>query len=280
MQEFNISTHSLTKRLTHATDIFFFWIDYFNSQPHEEADARMYSQLLFGWYFNSQPHEEADGLYQAEISVYGYFSSQPHEEADRARTQERRNQWNFNSQPHEEADRQPQKTSLKLSTFQLTASRRGWPAIFAAVAVAILFQLTASRRGWPHLFMSCRVWTYFNSQPHEEADEPHSLFVEQHCKFQLTASRRGWQKRAEIAWERADISTHSLTKRLTCTSGTPLCVYDISTHSLTKRLTIFLRKKITTTIFQLTASRRGWLQSFTISGKIVYFNSQPHEEAD
>ena len=131
--------------------------------------------------------------------------------------------------------------------------------------------------------LSLPLWLsqyYFNSQPHEEADEPHSLFVEQHCKFQLTASRRGWQKRAEIAWERADISTHSLTKRLTCTSGTPLCVYDISTHSLTKRLTIFLRKKITTTIFQLTASRRGWLQSFTISGKIVYFNSQPHEEAD
>ena len=33
---------------------------YFNSQPHEEADAEVASLEELEMYFNSQPHEEAD----------------------------------------------------------------------------------------------------------------------------------------------------------------------------------------------------------------------------
>ena len=34
--------------------------EYFNSQPHEEADLMEWEMLLGLFYFNSQPHEEAD----------------------------------------------------------------------------------------------------------------------------------------------------------------------------------------------------------------------------
>ena len=34
-----ISTHSLTKRLTQIHDVLHLFMDYFNSQPHEEADG-------------------------------------------------------------------------------------------------------------------------------------------------------------------------------------------------------------------------------------------------
>ena len=60
------------------------------------------------------------------------------------------------------------------------------------------------------------------------------------------------------AIEICEISTHSLTKRLTQKEGDGDCWVDISTHSLTKRLTIPL--------FFIAVFR--------------YFNSQPHEEAD
>ena len=106
--------------------------------------------------------------------------------------------------------------------------------------------------------------TYFNSQPYEEADLPpvpreHSL----------------------------DISTHSLTKRLTSDiwhteffhryfNSQPheeadgiwrlfQCVKNISTHSLTKRLTPIKLIWRSLRPFQLTASRRGWPDDSTES---------------
>ena len=60
-----ISTHSLTKRLTGLTSWKIHHRFYFNSQPHEEADAAHRAQEIAKQYFNSQPHEEAD-----EIPVY------------------------------------------------------------------------------------------------------------------------------------------------------------------------------------------------------------------
>ena len=56
-----------------------------------------------------------------------------------------------------------------------------------------------------------------------------------------------------------NISTHSLTKRLTCIFISLFTIISISTHSLTKRLTI---------------------REIIIIHKLIYFNSQPHEEAD
>ena len=76
------------------------------------------------------------------------------------------------------------------------------------------------------------------------------------------------------------ISTHSLTKRLTC-----LCRYfsrriAISTHSLTKRLTVL----ISGMAFDMHISTHSLTKRLTISNAPLPngrdFNSQPHEEAD
>ena len=79
--------------------------------------------------------------------------------------------------------------------------------------------------------------SYFNSQPHEEADIGYLTYWIFPPLFQLTASRRGWQ---------SECSRRE-------------CAKDISTHSLTKRLTSFRRYIAWFVLFQLTASRRGWL---------------------
>ena len=155
------------------------------------------------------------------------------------------------------------------------------PSYLEFIAVRLfVFQLTASRKDWRPVLLhsSCRV-SYFNSQPYEEADLPpvpreHSL----------------------------DISTHSLTKRLTsdiwhteffhryfnsqpheeADSNRPYENDDehISTHSLTKRLTSADGTTETRDTFQLTASRRGWLRQARWQQLHQDFNSQPHEEAD
>ena len=59
-----ISTHSLTRRLTMHYIKSLFYHFYFNSQPHEEADACRFHQVGRYSYFNSQPHEEADARFQ------------------------------------------------------------------------------------------------------------------------------------------------------------------------------------------------------------------------
>ena len=101
----DISTHSLTKRLTGLNPIPAAAGQYFNSQPHEEADAAWVNHyiarigisthsltkrltpngvfLSTGFlHFNSQPHEEADKCYGDGKNAKEYFNSQPHEEAD------------------------------------------------------------------------------------------------------------------------------------------------------------------------------------------------------
>ena len=124
---------------------------------------------------------------------------------------------------------------------------------------------------------------HFNSQPHEEADGWWHTDIVCGIIFQLTASRRGWRDRTYERNSFQGISTHSLTKRLTPSNSPLSSLSFISTHSLTKRLTIIfihfnetvnisthsLTKRLTMddnvqknldSVFQLTASRRGWRQ--------------------
>ena len=75
---------------------------------------------------------------------------------------------------------------------------------------------------------------YFNSQPHEEADNLTLAIL--HSPL---------------------ISTHSLTKRLTHFLENMSLMRYISTHSLTKRLTANSSTLSDIVVFQLTASRRG-----------------------
>ena len=255
-----ISTHSLTKRLTVTYIIHLLYIIYFNSQPHEEADdADELIKYIKIWDFNSQPHEEADmtgavGYTQAIISTHSLTKRLTmiwKHHRDRLEY--------FNSQPHEEAD-----------------------------------QLT---------IISTLSWIYFNSQPHEEADFVKFEGMTKEEAFQLTASRRGWRIISELDNSASCISTHSLTKRLTKpTRENPHReVFQLTASRRGWQISAcYLLYKCP---FQLTASRRGWQEPIPIylrsnhisthsltkrltilpSTLIVpwlYFNSQPHEEAD
>ena len=85
---------------------------------------------------------------------------------------------------------------------------------FIAVRLFV-FQLTASRKDWRPVLLhsSCRV-SYFNSQPHEEADSfpgwpKHDLY---YFNSQPHEEADVWFL---VLWCNRIISTHSLTKRLT-----------------------------------------------------------------
>ena len=112
------------------------------------------------------------------------------------------------------------------------------PSYLEFIAVRLfVFQLTASRRGWRPVLLhsSCRV-SYFNSQPYEEADLPpvpreHSL----------------------------DISTHSLTKRLTSDIWHTEFFHRYFNSQPHEEADPFRLSAINyCNKFQLTASRRGW----------------------
>ena len=100
---------------------------------------------------------------------------------------------NFNSQPHKEADGAQGMSGLLAIVFQLTASQGGWLSHAYQQTFANTFQLTASQGGWRLFlllfspayristhsltrrltyFRYCigNIRTYFNSQPHKEAD--------------------------------------------------------------------------------------------------------------
>ena len=78
----DISTHSLTRRLTSFPHIAEWVYLYFNSQPHKEADLRFISAFPVKNNFNSQPHKEADCCILLFFHISFYFNSQPHKEAD------------------------------------------------------------------------------------------------------------------------------------------------------------------------------------------------------
>ena len=120
--------------------------------------------------------------------------------------------------------------------------------------------------------------TYFNSQPHKEADldDPVFVFVDHISTHSLT---RRLTFIFAIVFSPSEISTHSLTRRLTRQQGrnvrndgisthsltrrlTGVCGEihaqgNISTHSLTRRLTLVEVFEEATGVFQLTASQGG-----------------------
>ena len=190
--------------------------------------------------------------------------------------------------------------------FQLTASRRGWHRCWPLWVLRYLFQLTASRRGWPHPLVLLSVNThYFNSQPHEEADYTSVVWTMKRNYFNsqpheeadpLCVNSPSWQR---------NISTHSLTKRLTkrvhytfdaiivfqltasrrgwraaLSALQEICSFQLTASRRgwrqIRHINLHLRRP-----FQLTASRRGWRGStLRAAMELGNFNSQPHEEAD
>ena len=208
-----ISTHSLTKRLT-VTSAWYplFWLfqltasrrgwrpltrrkmwlpHYFNSQPHEEADASLVIciawEVIFqltasrrGW--QSQAEYAAMRVtFQLTASRRGWHDQTGWKtDAGAFQLTASRRGWrnvlgklrhweDFNSQPHEEADGVIFLTNrtYTISTHSLT--KRLTKASEKSKA-SNSFQLTASRRGW-----------------RDVSDNTGFILV-----FQLTASRRGW----------------------------------------------------------------------------------------
>ena len=211
----DISTHSLTKRLT--SDIWHteFFHRYFNSQPHEEADSNRP-------YENDDEHISTHSLTKRLTLLSDYFNAIA----------------NISTHSLTKRLTDPLGMFIRFVIFQLTASRRGWQLpgllfrqdrwisthsltkrltmIWFKTARYHSFQLTASRRGW----------------------RPLTLMLKGFWLFQLTASRRGWRLPQMLQWffhhyfnsqphEEADFSSASFH---------PLSY--ISTHSLTKRLTV------------------------------------------
>ena len=100
---------------------------------------------------------------------------------------------------------------------------------------------------------------YFNSQPHKEADD-------------LEAS---------VFCPACDISTHSLTRRLTQVCKWSKQADCISTHSLTRRLTaIIVQHPAFPKNFNSQPHKEADVFQFPYQHQFQHFNSQPHKEAD
>ena len=254
-------------------------------------------------YFNSQPHKEADGNYVKKYDLSGIST---HSLTRRLTS--------FNchifylllfqltaSQGGWQQDLDRKSYLLQISTHSLTRRLTLWIMPFLS---RTLFQLTASQGGWL-IFATCLLFliNYFNSQPHKEADLVWHRLRGIYPYFNSQPHKEADHgEEVEVAvWE---ISTHSLTRRLTTRPCESSGNAFISTHSLTRRLTIqACTLSDMPSAFQLTASQGGWHQCWYCSEYAEYisthsltrrlteaflellvltghFNSQPHKEAD
>ena len=169
----------------------------------------------------------------------------------------------------------------KYRAFQLTASRRGWRAGNCRAQGQCQFQLTASRRGWRSITSALYCGTKISTHSLTKRLTIIWLFSGGLDIFQLTASRRGWQRKLQAY---NDIWVFQLTasrRGWQSPACHKVCNFNISTHSLTKRLTwwrhlswhwmryfnsqpheeadgVFRNRRAIVREFQLTASRRGW----------------------
>ena len=145
-----------------------------------------------------------------------HFNSYPHEEDDGLWQDSEDEIKNFNSHPHEEDDRSRHTTRTSNLHFNSHPHEEDdeWNPLSAL-----------------HL-------SYFNSHPHEEDDTLNCACCDRQYTFQLTSSRRGWPRETASSLREYVISTHILTKRMTCTASVFAFVpWVISTHILTKRMT-------------------------------------------
>ena len=116
-----------------------------------------------------------------------------------------------------------------------------------------------TKRLTEYLFRCIPGFFHFNSQPHEEADlnagDPNKVKI----VFQLTASRRGWPIMKYYQLSSEDISTHSLTKRLTARKiFWEITGADFNSQPHEEADTVTGLTADSGWVFQLTASRRGW----------------------
>ena len=142
----------------------------------------------------------------------------------------------FNSHPHEEDDVAAIKeivTMMDISTHILTKRMTLWRHGITVLSI------------------------YFNSHPHEEDDCNVFVSVVTISRFQLTSSRRGWPIFLFVLSRSDNFNSHPHEED-DCDPVVQPYFGIISTHILTKRMTCLVVRQVYGTIFQLTSSRRGW----------------------
>ena len=87
-------------------------------------------------------------------------------------------------------------------------------------------------------------YQHFNSQPHKEADDSSPSYHSSNGRYFNSQPHKEADKKERMVVAEADISTHSLTRRLTQYQIFPNLFRQISTHSLTRRLTAISDKNI------------------------------------
>ena len=149
--------------------------------------------------------------------------------------------------------------SIRLfSIFQLTASQGGWRRTQTLLYVFRGFQLTASQGGWPNLGISVRRFSHFNSQPHKEADANLRGFDASDVDFNSQPHKEADSPTQPLGGNN-EISTHSLTRRLTLRSrfsGMNSSYFNSQPHKEADDL--MTKTSSGSMSFQLTASQGGW----------------------
>ena len=253
-----ISTHILTKRMTHGRICSACCLLYFNSHPHEEDDwlavqsrftqnisthiltKRMTWQNQM-WYRNPSfqlTSSRRGWLKPSDTWIRSsYFNSHPHEEDDGYASGYASGYTDFNSHPHEEDDssmdgKQGVNRDFNSHPHEEDDRIQGRKGSCESISTHILTKrMTMAEKEEKKRARN------FNSHPHEEDDfAPFRSFTSFNCISTHILTKRMTRGRSR---RRVDISisTHILTKRMT-DYGLGMKVYkNISTHILTKRMT-------------------------------------------
>ena len=121
-----ISTHILTKRMTHPSSIQQVPYIHFNSPPHEEDDAKQHCWTVE---CNISTHiltKRMTNCGKCTASVHGISTHILTKRMTYICAPVRYAPIYFNSHPHEEDDTTVSVASSSYCSFQLTSSRRGW----------------------------------------------------------------------------------------------------------------------------------------------------------
>ena len=237
------------------------FINYFNSQPHKEADDLPGGGNTADWHFNSQPHKEADpeppeitfseNTFQLTASQGGWrnmqarhrrmFGISTHSLTRRLTFAGGRISWmvlHFNSQPHKEADVKP--AEVHGSTWHFNSQPHK--------------EADNKQQFFDKLIEN------FNSQPHKEADYRRLQTTWRTWWFQLTASQGGWPGIS------AGIQKRRVFQLTASQGGWPCCLtadrrrthFNSQPHKEADLTGLSAWSSLFA--FQLTASQGGWQQ--------------------
>ena len=216
---------------------------------------------------------------------------------------EKEDQRYFNSPPHKKnhiATTMINTVFFKISTHILTKRMTdGFPTfcILCVISTHILTKRMTVSVQTP----SPRI-LYFNSHPHEEDDDVSRLqpqtkeVISTHiltkrmtnsvseplafCVFQLTSSRRGWQSVQRLEVPETDFNSHPHEEDDSPSSRQYQLREHFNSHPHEEDDISPTSGSFAKIPFQLTSSRRGWLNWCLYSNCYLHFNSHPHEEDD